>query len=250
MHGVRGASGGVPPRPGVPPDLCPRARPSPPGFTVREHSRLRGFAQPNPRGRGGRRRGGAWRTLSVFLAGAAAAGKPSRAVISRGDVTLWASLLLHRLAPSHSQAPGGKARARGRKDRDVNGWRRCTAELHRGGATLGPPSTRTSPWLVRGVRPDRRPAHRLVLRSAGPSPRGRCRSPGPAGASERGRVAPPSGSPPRLPRLRSPWAAPRSHADGARRLGAAGGPGGGGRRSAASDRRRWRGSSWRRRSSW
>ena len=39
MHGVRGASGGVPARgPGFSPDICPPARPSPPVFTLRKHS--------------------------------------------------------------------------------------------------------------------------------------------------------------------------------------------------------------------
>ena len=39
MHGVRGDSGGLPARgPGFPPDLCPRARPSPRVFTLRKHS--------------------------------------------------------------------------------------------------------------------------------------------------------------------------------------------------------------------
>ena len=38
-HGVRGASGGVPARgPGLSPNLCLRARPSPPVFTLRKHS--------------------------------------------------------------------------------------------------------------------------------------------------------------------------------------------------------------------
>ena len=41
MHGVRGVSGDFPARgPGVFPDLCPRARPSPPVFTLRKYSCL------------------------------------------------------------------------------------------------------------------------------------------------------------------------------------------------------------------
>ena len=44
MHGVRGASGGVPARgPGVSPDLCPRARPSPPVFTLLGNTPLTGL---------------------------------------------------------------------------------------------------------------------------------------------------------------------------------------------------------------
>ena len=39
IHGVRGALGGVLARgPGLSPDICPRARPSPPVFTLRKHS--------------------------------------------------------------------------------------------------------------------------------------------------------------------------------------------------------------------
>ena len=43
IHGIRGDSGGVPARgPGFSSDLCPRARPSPPVFTLRKHSTGRG----------------------------------------------------------------------------------------------------------------------------------------------------------------------------------------------------------------
>ena len=74
IHGVRGDSGGVSARePGISPDFCPCARPSPPVFTVRKHSvsavwcpeviaavllELNSTEVSRPRGAGGRERGG------------------------------------------------------------------------------------------------------------------------------------------------------------------------------------------------
>ena len=58
-YGVRDASGGVPVRgPGISPDLCPRARPSPPVFTLRKHSSQSRPTSRAPPGRMGAGAGG------------------------------------------------------------------------------------------------------------------------------------------------------------------------------------------------
>ena len=71
IHGIRGSSGGIPARgPGFSPDLCPRARPSPPVFTLRKHSTVlprtataRWAVEEEARGEAGRGASGAPRAV-------------------------------------------------------------------------------------------------------------------------------------------------------------------------------------------